>query len=788
MSKREIKTTLAVDGEKKYKQALSDAGRQIRVLGSELNATTSAFGENANKIDVLSTKNENLRKQAEQQEEIVKSLANAVKETAEKYGDASERTDAWRIKLNNATTSLNKMKSEISANDNQIENYRKEADDAGKKTIDLSGALSKAGSAAHGLGKGLSAAAGVMGKGIAAAAKATAVSVAAIGAAAVAAAKGIYDLSKSAGEYADSTLTLSAQTGIATGTLQEWQYAARFVDTEVEDMTKGLAKVTKAMGTAAGKNNDYIELSGGLKVAIKDANGQMLSSEDAFYSAIDALGSMTDETQREIAAQELFGKSYQDMMPLIKAGSDGLKKYGDEAQKMGLVLDDTALGALGNFDDTMQRINAQTEGLGRQLAVSFLPAVSSVMSGVQEIMSEIGSALKDGIQPEDIKTIGDAISKKLVEGMKAITKYLPEIMTTLSSMLSEVVSLVVQVLPTLLPALMDGATQLLTGLLDAISANMQPLVDMAILLVTKFADFLITALPQLTAVAVSLILALTTGLIDALPELIPAVIDMINQITMTLLDNIPALIDAAMQIVQGLTKGLVDAIPVLVPALVEMALSIAQYLLNNLPLLIDAVMQIMVALAAEIIANLPLILGKIAAMLPQIILTVLGLIPMLFKAMEDIKNKLFERMKTMDWKKIGKSIVDGVWTGIKNAADWLWNQVKGFFSGLLTNIKNFLGIHSPSKKTQPFGKFLARGIGVGFTEEMKKVNKDMNNSISTDFSGTGSGGNPIGSSRSGGAVVITTPVYLDGQIITRTTSKRQSARNSSYARAVGVTA
>jgi hypothetical protein len=69
---------------------------------------------------------------------------------------------------------------------------------------------------------------------------------------------------------------------VSTKTLQEWEYAARFVDTEVGTMTNGLAKVTKAMGEAAKKNADYIELSGGVKVAIKDANGELLSSEDAF--------------------------------------------------------------------------------------------------------------------------------------------------------------------------------------------------------------------------------------------------------------------------------------------------------------------------------------------------------------------------------------------------------------------------------------------------------------------------------------------------------------------------
>jgi hypothetical protein len=57
--------------------------------------------------------------------------------------------------------------------------------------------------------------------------------------------------------------------------------------------------------------------------------------------------------------------------------------------------------------------------------------------------------LKDGIQPEDIKTIGGVISEKLVEGISTISEYLPDIIETVTSMLTELVSITVELLPTL---------------------------------------------------------------------------------------------------------------------------------------------------------------------------------------------------------------------------------------------------------------------------------------------------------------------------------------------------
>lgn len=46
---------------------------------------------------------------------------------------------------------------------------------------------------------------------------------------------------------------------------------------------------------------------------------------------------------------------------------------------------------------------------------------------------------------------------------------------------------------------------------------------------------------------------------------------------------------------------------------------------------------------------------------------------------------------------IGKNIVQGIWNGIKNAKDWLWDRITGFCSGIVDGFQNALGIYSPSR-------------------------------------------------------------------------------------------
>ncbi len=79
---------------------------------------------------------------------------------------------------------------------------------------------------------------------------------------------------------------------------------------------------------------------------------------------------------------------------------------------------------------------------------------------------------------------------------------------------------------------------------------------------------------------------------------------------------------------------------------------------------------------------------------------------------------------------IGRDIVRGLWNGITGMGGWLMDNVKSFFSGIVDGAKSALGIHSPSRVMRDqVGKFMAMGVGVGFTDQMDKVNKEIQNSI-----------------------------------------------------------
>ena len=79
---------------------------------------------------------------------------------------------------------------------------------------------------------------------------------------------------------------------------------------------------------------------------------------------------------------------------------------------------------------------------------------------------------------------------------------------------------------------------------------------------------------------------------------------------------------------------------------------------------------------------------------------------------------------------IGYNIVTGIWNGISGAAGWLWNQISGFCSSIVSNIKSFFGINSPSKLMEDaVGKWLPPGIAVGFDDAMPKAMREIDASM-----------------------------------------------------------
>lgn len=497
---------IQLKGAAQYKKDLQQIVAQSKALSAEMKAVKTSFDKTTSAEEKNEAINKQLNKQIDVQQKLVDKLAQAYEAEVAASGDQSVAAQKAKEALMKGQATLNQLEAE-NRELAEAENTEAEAARSNEKAhSSLNGVLKTAGAA-----------------------------VAAVAAAAAAAAKAIWDMTNAAGEWADSLLTMSAQTNLSVDTLQKWDYAARFIDVDSETMVKGIAKVTKMQAQSMKTGEDYVTMLNGQQIALKGSNGELKTSEQLFLEMVDAVGKIADDTEREAAAQDLFGKSYQEIMPLIKAGSEGLKAYGEEAESLGLILSGDAVDSLGKFDDQMQRLQATMQVAGREMALSFLPVSQKVAESLTDLASTVTKALSDGFQESDVDTVLDALFEKISAGLGSASEMMPAV------------------------------TKFVTGLIN------------------KMLQFVTQNLPMLVQMSLEIVTGLANGLIENLPVLIPAITECVMTIVTSLSDpqNVMMMTDAAIALVQGLGQGLINAVPVLIQMLPQFVVNITASLISQ---------------------------------------------------------------------------------------------------------------------------------------------------------------------------------------------------------------
>lgn len=402
-----INTRFTLSGEKEYKQAISEIGSGMKVLDSEMRKVSSAYAQNADSVEALNAKNDVLERKISTQAEKIEYLKAALQQSAEKYGEADKRTMQWQASLNNAEAELNNLNNQFDENKQKIADSGKEMGNLGDV---VNGLTSKLGIQ---LPDGMKSSMNAMGS-LDASSLALAGTFAAVAAAIVKAEKAMISMTKESASFADNIITLSMQTGQTTDQLQEFSYATELIDVSVDTLQGSLRKLTNNMqDTMNGTGNAQASFEA-LGISVTNADGSMRSANDVFYETIDALGKVKNETERDAMSMDIFGRSAQDLNPLIIQGSDTLKAYAEEAHNVGYVLDNDALSALGAVDDAYQRLQKTQEGVKNQLAVEFAPYLEEFYGDATQGVKDLGKAIKDsGIVDAFgmlLETVGDILN------------------------------------------------------------------------------------------------------------------------------------------------------------------------------------------------------------------------------------------------------------------------------------------------------------------------------------------------------------------------------------------
>ena len=265
--------------------------------------------------------------------------------------------------------------------------------------------------------------------------------------------------------------------------------------------------------------------------------------------------------------------------------------------------------------------------------------------------------------------------------------------------------------------------------------------------------------PQMASQGLSMIYQIAKGFRQGFPGMVGNMMTMLDNLVNTIIEWGPRVLSAGMTLIGNLAMGIVEAIPSLVARLPQMITAIGTFLLEQVPTIIQFGKSLLTNLVNGIISQIPFLVDTFFSMLDSLwqlifsfdwlsagsqLLDLIGdgissMISIAGEIFGNFVSNLINRITSVDWLEIGRSIIRGLIDGIKGLFDWALGQVTGFFGGIVDGVKDFLGIHSPSKVFAEFGEMVDRGFAegvLGYEHIIRKATEDAAALATTSFDQT----------------------------------------------------
>lgn len=482
-------------------------------------------------------------------------------------------------------------------------------------------------------------------------------------------------------------------------------------------LSKGITAGIGAIGAAAGAgiaalNNlaestqEYRAAQGKLNTAFEAAG---MSTETAQQAYSDFYGILGDTDTATEASQLLakLAQSEEDVATWtnIAAGVSGtfgdslpiesLIEAANETAKVGTVTGTLAdalnwagiseeefnkqLEACGSESERNQLIMETLSGTYDEAAEAFYRNNEEIVKArdnqdrLNQVMANVGGAF------ESAKNIVLSSFMPTIESAgNTVTGFITRLTSAfseggLTGLISEGGNIVVEIINGIvskLPDVINSAKEIITSIISGIQQNMGEITSGAAEVITEFLTAAMDMFPEIIKLGLDLIINLVQGIADNIDQIVDSAVNMVHTLVeyLTNPEAINNFVSAALDIMLGLAEGLVEAIP-------------------------------------DLITAIPTIISSIVS------------------AFWDNRGKILD---------IGVNIVKGIWEGIKSMASWLWDQVTGFFDWLFGGVEEEEEIHSPSKKwAREIGRPMAQGVGVGFADEMRNVQREISDSMAT---------------------------------------------------------
>ena len=234
----------------------------------------------------------------------------------------------------------------------------------------------------------------------------------AIGAATAAAGASLYGMATSSAETTDRIDKLSQKIGMSRQGFQEWDFIMSQSGGSVEGLQMGFKTLVNQVDQAVEGTGKGAEAFKKLGVSVKDTNGKVKDQETIFEESVRALQNMEEGTEKAKLANELFGRSGSEMMPLLNGAAGSVEEMKKQAHELGLVMSDDAVDAGVAFTDTIDQLERSFKTAVAQIGVEAMPVITAFADFIIDSMPTIQAVMRGFMKGAQVvfETVSNIVS------------------------------------------------------------------------------------------------------------------------------------------------------------------------------------------------------------------------------------------------------------------------------------------------------------------------------------------------------------------------------------------
>lgn len=492
---------IGIEGEKEFKAALREIDANFKVLSSEMKLTQSQFDKNDQSMAALTARNQVLNKEIDAQKDRLKLLKEALQNSAASFGENDVRTQNWTIKLNNAQAVLNGMQREVKQNETLLNDLGSQTSETSSLMDRFKGSLAAVTSTAADGESKWSKLGGTL-KAVGATLAATS---AAVATAAMATGKAIFDMAIETTKAGDEVDKMSQRLGLSREGYQKWNYVMSQSGIDINATRTGMKNLTNLLDDATKGSKTAADMFSRLGYSLSEVQGK--SQEEIFEMSIHALQNMSSETERAALANDLFGRSGQEMLPLLNTTSEATQQLLDRASQLGFVMSDEAVTAAVVFGDSLDDLKSAFAGVKNSIMGDVLPGFNLVVEGLIGLLTG-GENAREKIKTGVAETI--ATVRNILPQIKEI---LLTIIDVAAEVIPEIIQSIVGFIVENLPEILKTGTEILLKLIGGILQAIPEIAKQLLAIVTAIVEAMKSFAPQFKEIGKDIVRGIWQGIL-----------------------------------------------------------------------------------------------------------------------------------------------------------------------------------------------------------------------------------------------------------------------------------